>query len=159
MILRSSLDKYTGIKLKYVRELVRLIQSEVLGTTTSPSNWKLRWTKTTNEPIAIDNIQVRNQVGRAMLKWIDIIIDAAIPTDEMKTKLILVIAKCTEGMTMLTLHQALLQEEKEKFKDLMGDFFELWIELFSDKGLSNYLYLLGSGHILNFLNKYNCLYM
>ena len=68
MILRCGLDKYTGIKMEYVRELERLIQSEVLGTTTSPSNWKLRWTKTTNEPITIDNIQVRNQVGRAMLK-------------------------------------------------------------------------------------------
>jgi hypothetical protein len=41
----------------------------------------------------------------------------------------------------------------------MDDFFELWIELFADKGLSNYIHLLGSGHILYFLNKYDCLYM
>jgi hypothetical protein len=55
----------------------------------------------------------------------------------MKTKLTSAIAKYTEGMAILMLHQALLQEETEKFQDLMDDFFELWIELFADKGLSN----------------------
>ena len=74
-----------------------------------------------------------------MLKPIDMIIDAAISTDDMKTKLTSAIAKYTEGMAILMLHQALLQEETEKFQDLMDDFFELWIELFADKGLSNFI--------------------
>jgi hypothetical protein len=94
-----------------------------------------------------------------MLKPIDMIIDAAISTDDMKTKLTLAIAKYREGMAILMLHQALLQEETGKFQDLMDDFFQLWIELFADKGLSNCIQLLGSGQILYFLNKYDCICM
>jgi hypothetical protein len=66
MILWYGLGKYTSIKIEYVYKLERLVQSEVLSTTIPhpPSKLKLRWSKTTNEPIAIDNFQVRNEVRR-----------------------------------------------------------------------------------------------
>jgi hypothetical protein len=41
----------------------------------------------------------------------------------------------------------------------VDDFFEIWVELFSNDGMTNYLHLLGSGHILYFLCKYKCLYI
>lgn len=37
--------------------------------------------------------------------------------------------------------------------------FFIWIDLFGDKGITNYIHLLGSGHMLYFIKKYGCLYL
>jgi hypothetical protein len=62
-------------------------------------------------------------------------------------------------MSLITLHRNLEDEEKEHFQDLMDDFFQAWIELFGVDGISNYIHMLGSGHMLYFIKKYNCLYL
>jgi hypothetical protein len=152
MILRYGLEKYTGSKMEFV-----VIQTQVLGTIMSLSNWKLRYTKNGNEPIIIENIQVRNQTGRAMLKNVDHMIETTISNDRKKNQLVLAVAKYTQGMSVLTIHQKLLLEEKEMFQDLMDEFFQLWVELFADEGITNYIHMLGSGHLLYFLKKYDCL--
>jgi hypothetical protein len=154
MILRYGLEKYAGSKMEFV-----VIQTQVLGTIMSLSNWKLRYTKNGNEPIIIENIQVRNQTGRAMLKNVDHMIETTISNDRKKNQLVLAVAKYTQGMSVLTIHQKLLLEEKEMFQDLMDEFFQLWVELFADEGITNYIHMLGSGHLLYFLERYDCLYM
>jgi len=34
-----------------------------------------------------------------------------------------------------------------------------WIEVFGNEGITNYIHMLGSGHILYFIKKYGCLYL
>jgi DNA-binding transcriptional regulator/RsmH inhibitor MraZ len=35
----------------------------------------------------------------------------------------------------------------------------MWIDFFGDKGITNYKYMLGSGHMLYFIKKCECLYL
>ena len=58
-----------------------IIQRQVLGTEVSPSQWKLKWSKTA-DGMKIDNVQVRNQVARKMLQHCDIIDEAAFMDDD-----------------------------------------------------------------------------
>jgi len=92
-----------------------------------------------------------------MLKNVDHMIETTISNDRKKNQLVLAVAKYTQGMSVLTIHQKLLLEEKEMFQDLMDEFFQLWVELFADEGITNYIHMLGSGHLLYFLKKYDCL--
>jgi len=62
-------------------------------------------------------------------------------------------------MKLLTAHRHLNDKEKNQFQDLIDDFFEQWIDLFGEEGIKNYIHVLGSGHMLYFLEKYNCLYI
>ena len=62
-------------------------------------------------------------------------------------------------MEILLQHRALSVEEKESFQDHIDDFFEIWLEIFGYEGMSNYIHLLSSRHILYFLEKYHCLYL
>jgi len=55
--------------------------------------------------------------------------------------------KYSEAMTILTLHRKLTDDEMDLFQDLVDDFFETWLELFGNDGMTNYLHLLGSGRI------------
>jgi len=63
-------------------------------------------------------------------------------------------------MELLTVHRELDEEEIEQFQDYVDDFYEIWIEVFGDEeGITNYIHMLGSGHILYFMKKYGCLYL
>jgi hypothetical protein len=47
----------------------------------------------------------------------------------------------------------------EQFQDNADKFFNLWVEVFGRDGVTNYIHLLGSGHMLYFLEWYGCLYL
>jgi hypothetical protein len=46
----------------------------------------------------------------------------------------------------------------EEFQDNCDDFFHLWVEIFGVGGVINYIHLIGSGHMQDFLMNYGCLY-
>ena len=50
-------------------------------------------------------------------------------------------------MEILILHQKLTEDEINLFQDHIDDFFKIWVELFGEEGLSNYIHLLAAGHI------------
>jgi len=96
-----------------------------------------------------------------MIESIDIIVEDAIPRWDhaFGAKLISAVGSYREAMKLLTAHWHLNEEEKNQFQDLIDDFFEQWIDLFGEEGITNYIHVLGSGHMLYFLEKNNCLYI
>ena len=159
MILRSGFDRHNGPKMGFISDVQHCIQRLVLGTETKPSQWKLKYSQPTNEPVQLENVQFRNQVGRGFMKKIDTLIEYAITDEALRIKLVHAISLYMQGMCILTLHRLLEEEEKELFQDYMDDFFEEWIAIYGIDGMSNYMHMLGSGHMLYFLQKYNCLYL
>jgi hypothetical protein len=137
-----------------------VFQTKLLGSDASPSQWKLPITKEA-EQIKIDHIQVRNNIARCIVKDIDIVIESAWPPEsiELQSQLILAISKYRTAMELLLLHRELTEEECDRFQDLIDDFYDKWINIFGDEGITNYIHMLGSGHILYFLRKYGCLYL
>jgi hypothetical protein len=131
----------------------------VLETNAKPSQWNLKYSQPTNEQIQVDNAQFCNQLGQCFLKKVDTLIRAAILDEALQIDLGRAISLYTEGMSLITLHRNLSDEEKEHFQDLLDEFFNSWIELFGVDGISNYIHMLGSGHVLYFIKKYNCLYL
>ncbi len=138
-----------------------MFQTKIFGTDQSPSQWKLRYEKETQTGgISIEAIQVRNNAARACINSIDAIIESALHDNHaMATNLIEGLSKYQEAMTILTSHRKLSDDEIETFQTLIDDFFELWLDVFGTQGISNYLHLLGSGHVHYFLKEYRCLYL
>jgi hypothetical protein len=63
------------------------------------------------------------------------------------------------GIKINDIHQELGKEENEQFQDYVDDFYKIRIEVFGDEGITNYIHMLGNGHILYFMKKYGCLYL
>ncbi len=95
---------------------------------------------------------------RCMMDSIDVIIERIILEDENSTKSHLIVA-CSKYKEAIQLLSILSVEEQLKFQDLIDDFISVWINLYSTEGMTNYLHLLASGHILYFLKQYTCLYL
>jgi polyhydroxyalkanoate synthesis regulator protein len=161
IILRRQLDKFSGQKMDFIDAMDETFQTKVLGSVTSPSHWRLKHSKDSDGQLKLESLQVRNQTVRKMLDSIDIIVEDAAgeSDDEFKTKMIFAVASFKEAMKILTTHRSLTEEEMERFQDKIDDFYEAWIDLFGEEGITNYIHLLGSGHMLYFLKKYGCLYI
>ncbi len=161
IILRRELDRFVGRKIEFIKRMEYAFQTAILGSESSHSQWKLKHTNEKDGQIKLDAIQVRNQVVRKMISKIDVVVETAVPDteNELRGKIIYAVNNYKEGMALLTLHRALSCSEKQLFQDKMDDFFETWIDLFGEEGVTNYIHLLGSGHMLYFLEKYDCLYM
>jgi hypothetical protein len=161
MIIWLGLEKCNQPTISFISKLQDVFRTEVLGSHEAPSQWKMSYKKNADGSIQLDPIQEHNQVVRCMIQHIEHIINGALPEmeRELKAKLILACSKYSEAITILTAHRALTEDEMEQFQDLIDDFFETWVELFGNDGMTNYLHLLGSGHVLYFLQKYKCLYI
>jgi hypothetical protein len=98
---------------------------------------------------------------RGMMDAMDKIIQAAILEchPDLRDRLLLACSKYQDAIHLLTVHRILDDEEQELFQDLIDDFFEIWVSLFGRADVTNYLHLLGSGHVYHFMKKYKCLYI
>jgi len=161
MILRHGLDLCGDSCTAYLERMQSLFQTSILGTEQSPAHWKLRYSKDATGTITIESIQERNSMVRDMMNAVDIVIQAAIPEchPDLRDQLLLACSKYQDAIRLLTVHRILDDEEQELFQDLIDDFFEVWVSLFGRAGVTNYLHLLGSGHVYHFIKKYKCLYI
>jgi hypothetical protein len=60
---------------------------------------------------------------------------------------------------LLNSHYLLSEDENKQFQDYADAFFENWIAVFRNDGVTNYIHLLGSGHMKYFLQEFGCCYL
>jgi hypothetical protein len=161
IILRKAMNDFEGPKHDFMQRMDHVFKTKVLGSELMPSQWRLPFSKDAENNHVLDHVQVRNNVARSIIGEMDTIIEHAWMQRDTNTQqqLIIAISKYRIAMELLTAHHELSDEENEKFQDNIDDFFAIWIELFGDEGITNYIHMLGSGHILYFMKKYGCLYL
>jgi hypothetical protein len=160
IILWKGLDAFQGRKEDYISKMENVFQKKVLGTEDSPAHWRLYYERNNDGNIALEAIQVRNNISRCIINQIDTIIEEALPPEHSaRAQLIIALTNYKSAMKLLTLHRELTDEEINQFQDLVDDFFATWIDVFGEEGVTNYIHMLASGHIAYFLKKYGCLYL
>jgi hypothetical protein len=122
---------------------------------------KASFSRGTDGILRIESILEQNNTVRCMMDSADVIIETALwnESEEMKAKLMFGCECYLSAMALLTSHRILSLEEQEHFQDWIDYFVEIWIDLFAEEGITNYIHLLAAGHIRYFLNKYHCLYI
>jgi len=161
-ILRKAIDlQNNGQKEHFLKAMQHTFQSKIFGSDNSPSQWKLRYEKGPGDGnITLESIQMRNNMARRCISSIDEIIEAAfMEGTEISHQLIEACTKYQEAMSLLTIHRDLSEDEIEHFQTLIDDFYEIWVDTFGSEGISNYIHMLGAGHVMYFLTEYKCLYL
>jgi hypothetical protein len=155
IILRKAMNDFRGPLDEFIQHMNNVFSTKVLGSDESPSQWRLPFNKDAENNYTLDHIQVRNNVARSIINDMDIIIENAwVQRDtELQRQLISAISKYRNAMELLTVHWELSDDENERFQDYIDDFFEDWIGIFGDEGITNYIHMLGSGHIHYFMKK------
>jgi hypothetical protein len=161
MILRKGFDLWSGPKKKYLEHMENTIQTKVLGTEVSPAHWSIPFEGKNDAELKISTISGRNETVRTMISAADAIIEAAIPANEehIGSRIIITISHYRNCVALLNKHYKLTDDEMEQFQDNADNFFHSWVDVFGRDGVTNYIHLLGSGHMLYFLKQYGCLYL
>jgi hypothetical protein len=125
-------------------------RTKVLGTEDFSSQWKVPVLKDSEENLNIERIQVRNNVAHCIIKEMDTIIEKAWSLQDTNWQMELngAIAKYRAAMKILTRHSEPTEDVIEEFQSLVDDFYEKWIDIFGDEGITNYIHMLSCGHIM-----------
>jgi hypothetical protein len=133
------------------------INTKILGTPRRPSQWKLPITdKKELGPVSMTNTKVRKIIDN-----FDPLVDAILPDDtpeHTKDLWYKSLDSYRELMVMVRQREDFSDEDIEEFSDLCNDFYENWTELHQREGITNYIHLIGSGHVTYYLRPYRNLY-
>jgi hypothetical protein len=74
ILFQRKLNEFHGPKIEFLNAIETVLQTAVLGTIPSPSHWRLKHSKDAYGQIILEPIQVHNQIGRKMIKKIDVLL-------------------------------------------------------------------------------------
>jgi hypothetical protein len=116
IILRKAMDEFRGRKEDFQSTMNTTFKTKVLGTDSSPSQWKLPFAKDAEENLKLEHIQVRNNVARCIVREIDTIIEDAWASQnsEWQRELITAILKYRAVMQILLKHSEYTNEKNFK---------------------------------------------
>ena len=98
---------------------------------------------------------MENYKVRKVIESIDSLIDISIPDEDRKQELKKSIGHYKSLMLILRKKgENYTEEELKKFQEHSFIFFQTWIILYRRHGITNYIHMIGVGHMLGYMKKY-----
>lgn len=142
----------------YIAEIERIASRVILGTQWRPKQWKVPM-KENGEELA--SISLSNTKTRSFMTEIQPLLDFIFqhPDDiHLRDEWHQLMLCYNEAMELLRKPTDFTDEEIEEFQSLIDSFYEKWIALVGVKGITNYIHMLGSGHVHYYLTVHRNLY-
>jgi hypothetical protein len=141
--------------LKYANDVEEIVNSKILGTEDNPAQFRfpLQEDRKTLCPLRLDNNR-----ARAIFNQIELLIEISVPEEDRKFKWNSCSPKIRGAIEILRLRREYTPREIEEFQELIDEWFLIFLDLWGDSGLTNYIHILSSGHCAEFMTRYGCLY-
>jgi hypothetical protein len=139
-----------------IKTVEHYINSGVFGTEESKAQWKLPVSK----ELQIEQVSFTAWRGKKVLEKLADIAEHIL-RDEDRGRLIKwqsMILKYLEVMRFAFRHEDFSDDDVEDFQDLVDEWFHQYVTLVGLPGITNYIHLLGAGHLYFYLKKWGNLY-
>jgi hypothetical protein len=139
----------------YVKEVQRIVQTIILGTEWRPKQWRVLMKE---KEVEIGKVSLSNSTTRQFMSNCYPLIDYIFshPEDaELRTKWSDTITLYNSAIELLCKPTIFSDDKIEDFQTLVDDFYKHWI---GQEGITNYIHMLGSGHIAYYLQVHCNLY-
>lgn len=140
---------------QFIAHVENIINQSILGTPNDPCQWMcpFDFQKKEMRPITMDNVRTRR-----IIDALDILVEACVTDDNRRRLWMLALDNYRISMVLL--------RKKDDFTNVMvatyqchaDKFFQAWIHLWQKEGVTNYLHMIGSGHVAEYLFKWKNLY-
>ena len=142
----------------YIAKVQKLVCGSILGSYGNEAQWSLPVEKQRNAEDGgrkIGTINMENYKVRKVIESIDSLIDISIPDEDIKQELKKSIGHYKSLMLILRKKgENYTEEEFKKFQEHSLIFFQTWIILYGRHGITNYIHMIGVGHMLGYMKKY-----
>jgi hypothetical protein len=140
---------------RFVSDIERIINTSILGSEDDPCQWMCPFDPKKKEicPITMDNVRTRRIVDS-----LDTLVDFCV-TDESRASLwITSLNNYRTAMILLRKRDDFTNTEIASYQNHADKFFQAWVRLWQIEGITNYIHMIGSGHIADYLYKWKNLY-
>ena len=131
------------------------LADNILGSELSPAHWKC---PTAAKGKEIGTITMDNGKTRKIIDSLELLIDASIVDNAEKTQWKECIPFYRSAVTRLRSKEDFDTEAIVRFQQDADKFFQTWVTLHGIKGITNYIHMLSSGHMLAYLARWKNLY-
>jgi hypothetical protein len=135
------------------------VNLNVLGKPWRKGNWRLTTTQNSNKEKTIGDQGMPNTHVRRFMEAFDQLADTFLWFDEERNQQWKAsMREWRKLMEMARQRDDLSDEEIDAFSHQCDDFFELWTDLTGLEGMTNYIHMIGSGHLTYYLREWRNLY-
>ena len=149
LTIAKSAENATDVTIQaFLDKVAGVMNTEVIGSTTQPTQWKVPFDKTDKKigDITMDNVRIRK-----VLKNFDALVYCCLVDPLKKKQFKKAVSSFRSGMKKVNVRHDLSDPEIISFQRDMDDFFAEWCTLYGEDGITNYAHMLGSGHIMEYL--------
>ena len=146
----------------YVQALETTMNTCVLGSQYNETHWKVPLNEGKTDilaEISLTNMQSNKVIAFINLLLADVFDDTVENWEEQLEEWTNVIETYVQLDKLMNTRSEFSDEMIENFQKLADKFFKSWVKLTGMAGVTNYIHMLGSGHLREFLIKYRNLYM
>jgi hypothetical protein len=140
---------------RFLEDIERVVNESILGDPEHRAHWYLPYDPKVKEiaPITMDNNRVRK-----LMNQLEVMIELCIADGTEKEKWQIMMPHYRNAFVTLRTRHDMSNVEIESFQNEFDHFFQIWVGMYGDEGVTNYLHMLASGHIMEYLFKYKNLY-
>jgi hypothetical protein len=141
--------------LLFIKGVENVLNTQAWGTVESPSQWQCSYNPADKQIdiICLDNVRTRKAIYA-----LDNLIDLCLPDDELATKWKICIGHYRNAMELMRQKDDFTDEQIFTFQKACDDFFQIWVDINAVEGVTNYIHMLGSGHVSDYLVHWRNLY-
>jgi hypothetical protein len=149
-------DNYAREKMLF--DVVKVVNTKILGKPKRPANWRIITAKDSENRTTLGDQSMPNRHVRKFIEQIDLITDVVILDEERRQSWNQVIGLWSNLMTKARQREDFSDEDIDSFDEMCDEFYENWISLNGQKGITNYFHMVGAGHLTYYLRHYRNLY-
>jgi len=142
----------------YAQRVEEVVQTRILGTIHRPKLWRFPLKENRKE---VAKVALSNKKTRQFINNIDVLIDVVFHKPEHAGRRDIwrnMMEQYRLAMRILRKRSEYTDDEIILFQDLIDDFFLAYIQETGNEGITNYLHMLGSGHMKYYMEIHRNLY-
>lgn len=140
---------------RFVSDIENIINKSILGSEDDPCQWMCPFDTKKKEiaPITMDNVRTRRIVDA-----MDTLVDFCVTDTERASLWTTALNNYRTAMVLLRKRHDFTNTEVATYQFHADTFFQAWVRLWQKEGITNYIHMIGSGHIADYLYKWKNLY-
>ena len=138
-----------------MKAIKKSINTTVLGTLEQPSQWHINFDAKTK---TIGDVSLTNSRARKLVAGLSTIVDLYIMDDWRKELWKSALVQYEEAVAGLRSRKDFTDEDITLWQQGVDLFYTIWVDLHGMDGLTNYIHMMGAGHVGYYLRLYRNLY-
>jgi hypothetical protein len=133
---------------EYIKRIQDIINKKILGDEFDPLHWECPMNV---KGEAIGSITLDNNRAREIVANMEDLIELSVSTSERKEQYKFAVRKLNAATLIRRQRKDYTDEDICLFQQNIDDFFQVWVQLHSDSGCTNYIHMLSSGRIAEYM--------